>query len=58
MREWCISRQLWWGHRITAYYVTVEGEGLADPRDNRYWVSGRTAEDARAKAADRSRCRR
>ena len=22
IRPWCISRQLWWGHRVPAYYVT------------------------------------
>ncbi|MFA4844365.1 MAG: valine--tRNA ligase [Candidatus Margulisiibacteriota bacterium] len=24
MRDWCISRQLWWGHRIPAYYCKSE----------------------------------
>ena len=23
IRDWCISRQLWWGHRIPAYYCAV-----------------------------------
>lgn len=26
IRDWCVSRQLWWGHRIPAYYITLEGE--------------------------------
>ena len=28
IQDWCISRQLWWGHRIPAYYIgtPVEGE--------------------------------
>jgi valyl-tRNA synthetase len=24
IKDWCISRQLWWGHRIPAYYVEVK----------------------------------
>ncbi|MGN0276695.1 MAG: valine--tRNA ligase [Hominisplanchenecus sp.] len=26
IRDWCISRQLWWGHRIPAYYCDKCGE--------------------------------
>ena len=26
IRDWCISRQLWWGHRIPAYYCQDCGE--------------------------------
>ena len=26
IRDWCISRQLWWGHRIPAYYCDECGE--------------------------------
>ena len=28
IEDWCISRQLWWGHRIPAYYHKVTGEVL------------------------------
>ncbi|OQA15398.1 MAG: Valine--tRNA ligase [Firmicutes bacterium ADurb.Bin356] len=28
IRDWCISRQLWWGHRIPAYYCDVCGETI------------------------------
>ena len=34
--DWCISRQLWWGHRIPAYYHKVTGEvyvGINPPKD-------------------------
>ena len=27
IRDWCVSRQLWWGHRIPAWYCDACGEG-------------------------------
>ncbi len=30
IRDWCISRQLWWGHRIPAYYCDTCGEIVVD----------------------------
>ncbi len=30
IRDWCISRQLWWGHRIPAYYCDACGEVVVD----------------------------
>ncbi len=30
IRDWCISRQLWWGHRIPAYYCQDCGETVVD----------------------------
>jgi valyl-tRNA synthetase len=25
-QDWCISRQLWWGHRVPAYFVIMKGD--------------------------------
>ena len=30
IRDWCISRQLWWGHRIPAYYCDACGETVVE----------------------------
>ncbi len=38
IQDWCISRQLWWGHRIPAYYY--------GPADNEQFVVAETAEEA------------
>lgn len=41
IEDWCISRQLWWGHRIPAWYNTETGEtyvGMEDPKDGGSWV--------------------
>ncbi len=33
VRDWCISRQLWWGHRIPAYYCQDCGEMIITKED-------------------------
>ena len=33
IRDWCISRQLWWGHRIPAYYCDGCGEMTVSKED-------------------------
>ena len=33
IRDWCISRQLWWGHRIPAYYCEECGETVVARSD-------------------------
>lgn len=51
-QDWCISRQLWWGHRVPAYFVDVEGEA-SDDSDDASWIVARTQEEAEQKAAER-----
>lgn len=33
IRDWCISRQLWWGHRIPAYYCDKCGEYIVSKEE-------------------------
>ena len=47
IKDWCISRQLWWGHRIPAYFLPGQ-EGVKD--EDRKFVVAPTLEEALAKA--------
>ena len=41
IEDWCISRQLWWGHRIPAWYNKTTGEtyvGESEPADPENWT--------------------
>jgi valyl-tRNA synthetase len=49
-QDWCVSRQLWWGHRIPAYIVRFEGEEGEPIDDGAHWFVGRSADEAKAKA--------
>jgi valyl-tRNA synthetase len=48
IRDWCISRQLWWGHRIPAWFVVSETGG--EITDSTPYVVARDEVEARAKA--------
>jgi valyl-tRNA synthetase len=52
IQDWCLSRQLWWGHQIPAYFVNIEG-GEGDRGENDSWVTGRTEEEAQKKAEEK-----
>ncbi|KAJ3368808.1 hypothetical protein GGF31_006095 [Allomyces arbusculus] len=52
IQDWCISRQLWWGHRIPAYLIRIAGQAI-DENDEKYWVSGRNEAEAMAEAKKR-----
>ena len=53
IQDWCISRQLWWGHRIPAYYYNTNSDTA---EDNETFVVAETAEEALALARKESGC--
>ena len=36
VKDWCISRQLWWGHRIPAYFLPKGGVVVAESKEEAY----------------------
>ncbi len=48
LKDWCISRQLWWGHQIPAWYAISETEGEITPTTP--FIVAKTEDEARAKA--------
>ncbi|XP_023250626.1 valine--tRNA ligase, mitochondrial [Seriola lalandi dorsalis] len=46
--DWCISRQLWWGHQIPAYRVELPN---CPVKEEEQWVCGRSEDEARQRAA-------
>ncbi|XP_049849662.1 probable valine--tRNA ligase, cytoplasmic [Schistocerca gregaria] len=51
-QDWCVSRQLWWGHRVPAWLVTLKGQGPTDSADEEAWVVARDEREA-AELAER-----
>ncbi|CAJ2501037.1 Uu.00g038900.m01.CDS01 [Anthostomella pinea] len=49
VNDWCLSRQLWWGHRCPVWYAEIEGSS-GEREDEKLWFPGRTEEEAQAKA--------
>ncbi|MEO0688090.1 MAG: class I tRNA ligase family protein, partial [Cyanobacteria bacterium J06649_11] len=48
LKDWCISRQLWWGHQIPAWYAVSETNG--EITDSTPFVVAKTEEEAWEKA--------
>ena len=50
LKDWCISRQLWWGHRIPAYYCYKKGNRPEESTSTDNWIAARNLEEAQEKA--------
>ena len=46
-RPWCISRQLWWGHRIPAYQIRLTDSEYSNHPIQTNWIVAQTEEEAR-----------
>ncbi|XP_050251916.1 valine--tRNA ligase, mitochondrial 1-like isoform X2 [Quercus robur] len=52
IRDWCVSRQLWWGHRVPAWYVTLEDDERKElGAYNDHWVVARNEDEAQVEAS-------
>ncbi len=52
IKDWCISRQLWWGHRIPAYYLPEGGYVVAETIDEAVKLAQEKSGNANLTAAD------
>ena len=52
IKDWCISRQLWWGHRIPAYYLPGGGFVVAETLDEALTLACEQSGNAQLQAAD------
>jgi valyl-tRNA synthetase len=50
IKDWCISRQIWWGHQIPAWYcLTCNGKVLISTKPDGTWIIPRDAQPVVAK---------
>ena len=52
IKDWCISRQLWWGHRIPAYYLPKGGFVVAETPEKALELAKEKTGDANLKMED------
>lgn len=51
-KDWCISRQLWWGQQIPAYRCRPDDDNQNASENQEKWFVGRTKDEARSKAIE------